>query len=70
MKSTLDAAIERFYADSPLVRIARAQGVPEEVIHALFSNGFAMGSLHGFSEARDTFETTLMDYASGRRITH
>lgn len=67
MKSQLDAAIERFYADNAIVQTVRTLNpeVPEQVIHALFATGFSLGSLHGFCEARDTIETTLLEHARG-----
>lgn len=64
---TLDQAIERDYRESAVVAVARAAfpNVPEELMRSLFATGFAMGSLHGFADARYTLETTLMEHARG-----
>ena len=64
---TLAEGIDRDYAESPLVKLARQiyPDIPDDVWRGLFANGYAMGSLHGFVEARATVEQTLMEYAHG-----
>ena len=69
---SFEKAIAQFYDDSPIVRLVRLQHphIPEEVIHALFSTGFSMGSLHGFSEAKTALEITLLEHAKGGHAQH
>lgn len=58
---TLNEATERDYSESELIRLALATfpNVPEELIRAIFTHGYAMGSLHGFADARHTLEATI-----------
>lgn len=63
----LDDAIKRDVSESAIVKLAKEMypSVPGEVWEALYSNGYAMGSMYGFVEARATVEQTLMEYARG-----